>query len=254
MNRPSRFVRVCPAAVCILPLIPPALVVPSGGMAAAATVQPAGPHSDAVQLVQQYLLDLGVARNKLSKTEVALKALGPSATRAQVLATVTPLGPVLAPIEALLAAPPPTTLEALGEQIHSGFEATTYRTTDEGAHLDVGGRLYPNGFQVNMGLGVLLLSWPTHNRYTSLSAQVGMDGLNSNTGAVASISFDDPTSTRIPFFDKGKLVFQANVPTTGLLSVNVPVAHESELQIRFRLTAPHEGDTGVVDVVNDHLS
>jgi hypothetical protein len=130
-----------------------------GGSPAAATVHPAKAQGSAV--VQQYLTALGVAGSKLSKVEATLRALGPSATRAQVLVAASPFGPALAPIEALLTAPPPTTLEAL-DPPESQIGGTGYRTTEEGAHLDVGGRLYPNGFQVDLGEGSARLTWPTH--------------------------------------------------------------------------------------------
>ncbi len=103
--------------------------------------------------------------SKVLKVEVALKALGPSATRAQVRAAVAPLGPALAPIEVFLTAPPPTTLEALGQQVSFGENATTYRTTAQGARRDVGGKLYPSGFQVNAADLSVTLIWPTHDRY-----------------------------------------------------------------------------------------
>ena len=110
-----------------------------------------------------------------------------------------------------------------------GEDTTTYRTTGQGARLDVGGRLHPNGFQVNTGNGGVTLMWPTHDRYTSLSAQIGMDGLGTATSSVATVSFVDSTYTRIPFTDRGNLVFSASVPTTGFLSVAVPIAHLSEV-------------------------
>ncbi len=88
------------------------------------------------------------AGSKFLKVEAALRALGPSATGAQVLAAVAPLGPALAPIEALLTAPPPTTLEALGQPGMELHHDSTYQTTEEGARLDVGANLYPVGFQV----------------------------------------------------------------------------------------------------------
>ncbi len=141
------------------------LVACGGPPAAAASLQSGGTQTFAVQqLVQQYLSVLGPADTKFSRVEGALKALGPSATRTQVLAAAAPLGPVLAPIEALLAAPPPTTLEALGQPQSLGYEAK-YRTTGEGAHLDIGGKLYPNGFQVDSGT-FAMLNWPTRDRYT----------------------------------------------------------------------------------------
>lgn len=45
------------------------------------------------------------------------------------------------------------------------------------------------------------------------------------------VAFEDSTNTRIPFTDRGKLVFRASVRATGLLSVNVPIVHESKQQI-----------------------
>ena len=132
--------------------------------AAAAQLRLATGQTTAAQLAQEYLSALAPAGGKFVKVEAALKALGPSATTAQVLATVAPLGHALAPIEALLATPPPTTLEALGEQVSFGEDTTTYRTTGQGARLDVGGKLYPNGFQVNTGNGGVTLMWPAHDR------------------------------------------------------------------------------------------
>ena len=72
--------------------------------AAASTVQirPATQQTTAIQLVQAYLTALVPAGSKFLKVEAALKALPSSATRAQVLAVVAPLGPALASIEALL--------------------------------------------------------------------------------------------------------------------------------------------------------
>ncbi len=226
-------------AVCLglalLVLAPLGVVVPIGGLlAGAATLHPVAAQTSAVQLVQKYLSALGPAGIKLSKVEAALKALGPTATRAQVLAAVAPLGPALAPIEALLAAPPPTTLEALGHQQGPlGYDAT-YRTTGQGARLDVGGKLYPNGFQVDM-LSYATLIWPTHDRYATLSAQLGTDGLDRNKGALVTVSFDDSTNTSIPFFDGGKLVFAASVPATGFISLSVPLAHIPEVKMLFSL-------------------
>ena len=124
---------------------------------------------------------------------------------------------------------------------------TTYQTTGQGARLDVGGRLCPNGFQVNTGDGSVALMWPTHDRYTTLSAQIGMDGLTTSTSSVATFFFVDSTNTRIPF-THGKLVFSASVPATGFLSVTMPIAHLSEVL----MSVSGRGD--VVDVVNDHLS
>ena len=80
---------------------PPGLFVLNGGAstAATATVQSASAPTGAVRLLQDYLSALAPAGGKLSKVEAALKALGPSATTAQVLAAVAPLRPALAPIE-----------------------------------------------------------------------------------------------------------------------------------------------------------
>ena len=114
----------------------------------------AAAQTSTVQLVQAYLSALGPAGNKLSKVEAALKALGPSATRAQVLAAVAPLGPVLAPIEALLAAPPPTTLEALGEPEIRGNEDYSIGRPD-GAHLDVAARFTPMASKLIRGSAAL---------------------------------------------------------------------------------------------------
>ena len=109
------------------------ILAPVGGLstATAATRPIAAAQTSTVQLVQAYLTALAPAGSKFLKVEAALKTLGPSATRAQVLAAVAPLGPVLVPIEALLAAPPPTTLEALGQPQSLGYEAK-YRTTGRG--------------------------------------------------------------------------------------------------------------------------
>ena len=64
---------------------------------------------------------------------------------------------------------------------------------------------------------------------------------------MATVSFVDSTYTPIPFTDRGKLVFSASVPTTGFLSVTVPLAHLSEVRMLV-------GQGDVVDVVNDRLS
>lgn len=92
--------------------------------------------------------------------------------------------------------------------------------------------------------------WTINDRYTTLSARVGMDGLDTDKAGVT-VSFEDSTNTRIPFVTGGKLVFQATVPTTGFISVSVNVAHESVIQVSFSVA----GSGGsVVDVVNDRLS
>ena len=233
-------------------LVPLGVLVPVGPLstASAATRHPAGTQSSTVQLVQAYLSVLGPAGNKLSKVEAALKALGPSATRAQVLAAVAPLGPALAPVEALLNAPTPTTLEALPKPV-TGDEDSSIRSTLDGAHLDVGGRLYPHGFQVSF-LEIVEYSWQLHARYTTLSAQVGMDARYSGQGGVR-MYVEDSTNTEIPFTYKGKLVMNAVIPTSGLVPVTVNVAHESEVQLEFGGGLPRLSE-GVVDVVNDQLT
>ncbi len=220
--------------------------------AAASTVQirPATQQTTATQLAQEYLGALGAAGSKFLKVEGALKALGSSATRAQVLAAVAPLGPALAPIEALLAAPPPSTLEALPKPVTADGDASI-RSTLDGAHLDVGGRLYPHGFQVSF-LEIVEYRWQLHARFTTLSAQVGMDARYSGRGGVR-MYVEDSTNTEIPFTYKGKLVMNAVIPTSGLVPVTVNVAHESEVQLEFGGGLPRLAN-GVVDVVNDRLS
>jgi hypothetical protein len=78
-----------------------------------------------------------------------------------------------------------------------------------------------------------------------------VNGLDRNTGVEVKVSFDDSTNTSIPFYDQGKLVYQASVPTTGFISLNVPLAHLSELKMLFSVDV---AGGGVVDVVNDRLS
>jgi hypothetical protein len=186
----------------------------------------------------------------LSKVEAALKALGSSPTRAQVLGATAPLGPALAPIETLLAAPLPTILEAPWAPAGTVGNDGTYRTTGQGARYDVGGKPYPSGFQVDL-LSFATLVWPTRKRYKSLSAELGEDGLDTNTGVEVKISLDDSTNTSIPFFDGGKLVYQARVLTRSFISLNVPLAHLSKLKMLFIVGV---AGGGVVDVVNDRLS
>lgn len=218
--------------------------------AAAAQLRLATAQTTATQLVEEYLSGLGLAGNRLSTVEATLKELGPSATRAQVLAAVAPLGPALAPIEALLTVPPPTTLEALPKPVTNSGDASI-RSTLDGAHLDVGGKLYLDGFQINF-LGFANYIWQLHGRYTTLSAQVGMDARYSGKGGVT-VSFDDSTNTAIPFTYQGKLVFRAIIPTTGLVSLSVNVAHESEVDLWLAGGVPRLSN-GAVDVVNDRLT
>jgi hypothetical protein len=80
---------------------------------------------------------------------------------------------------------------------------------------------------------------------------LGDDGLDTNTGVEVKISFDDSTNTSIPFFDGGKLVYQARVLTRSFISLNVPLAHLSKLKMLFIVGV---AGGGVVDVVNDRLS
>jgi hypothetical protein len=222
-------------------------VLPGGASAAASTA----PHSAAaqtVQLVEEYLSALEPAGNEFSKVEAALKALGPSATRAQVLFAVAPLGPALAPIEALLTAPPPPTLEALGQPGKELSHDSTYQTTEAGARLDVGAKLYPNGFQVAVGDSATL-TWPTHDWYTNLSAQLGEDELGKYYGGVVIVAFYGSLNTQIPFYDQGKLVLRATVPSKGFISLSLPLTHLSQVRMSFSSQGYN-----VIDVVNDHLS
>jgi hypothetical protein len=237
-------------ALSLLATVLLGVIGPVAGQSAAtaATLHPAEAQGSVVELVQQYLSALGVAGSKFSKVEAALRALGPSATRAQVLAAVAPLGSVLAPIEALPAAPPPTTLEALGQPGKELSHDSTYQTTEDGARLDVGAKLYPNGFQVAVD-DFATLTWPTHDRYTSLLAQLGEDELGKNYGGVVTVSFYGSLNTQIPFYDQGKLVLRATVPTNGFISLNLPLTHLSEVHMSFSAQGYN-----VIDVVNDQLS
>ena len=147
-------------------------------------------------------------------------------------------------------APAPTTLEALGKPQTDNGDAS-FRSTLDGAHLDVGGKLYPSGFQVNF-LGIANYVWQLHARYTSLSAEIGMDERYLGKGGVR-VYVQDSTNTEIPFTYRGKLVFSAVIPTAGLISLTVNLAHESEVRLEFGGGVPRLGE-GVVDVVNDRLS
>ena len=167
--------------------------------------------------------------------------------RTDIGSSVTPR-PNLAPIEALLAAPPPTTLEALGRPGRELSHDSTYQTTEAGARLDVGATLYPNGFQVPVD-DFAMLTWPTHDGYRGLSAQIGEDELGKRHGGVVTISFYGSHTTLIPFYDRGKLVLSATIPMTGFISLSLPLAHLSD----FRMSFSAEG-YNVIDVVNDHLS
>jgi hypothetical protein len=231
-----------------------ALTAVGGFSTAAEATRPiAAAQSSTVQLVQAYLAALGPAGSRLSKVEVALKALGPSATRAQVLAAVASLGPALAPIEALLTAPPPTTLEALGQpQIVGNKPQLPYRTVAEGAHLDVGSTLYPNGFQIRTSEALTKVTWHLHARYTTLSFQIGVDALSEPPDSGAYITLSDGTGTAMPITYQGKLVLGALIQNdTHLESVTLDVAHESDVQLGFR--SFYEGFP-VLDVVNDRLT
>ena len=117
--------RAVTQAVALFALLGTLVLNSGASTAAAAMVQlrPASLQTTATQLAEEYLGALGPAGSKFLKVEAALKALGPFATGPPVLAAVAPLGAALAPIEALLSAPPPTTLEALA----------TPKTVDGGA-------------------------------------------------------------------------------------------------------------------------
>ncbi len=203
----------------------------------------------ATQLAQKYLSALAPAGRQISKVEAALKALGPSTTASQVRAAVAALGPAIAPVEALLTAPPPTTLEALGQpQIEGPASKLPYRAAYQGAHLYVGNTLYPNGFQWAASSSTDALVWQLHGRYTTLSFQLGVDQFPEQ-GSEQGIVVLDSTGTYLPLTYQGKLVLEADVTPGGLRSFTVNVAHESEVKLALVL-----GGSGMLDVVNDRLT
>ncbi len=74
-----------------------------------------------------------------------------------------------------------------------------------------------------------MMTWPTHDRYTSLSAQIGEDELGKSYGGVVTVSFYGSLNRLIPFYDRGKLVLSATIPTKGFISLNLPLTHLSEV-------------------------
>jgi hypothetical protein len=234
-------------SVAVGPLLLVGFVQGGASVAAAAVPHSAATQTSAVQLVQQYLSALGLAGSKLSKVEIALKALGSSVTRAQVLVAVASLGLLWPPSKHCW---PPLLRRHWRRSASRNLLAMRRNIGPPGKVLisTLVASCTRNGFQVDSGT-FAMLNWPTHDRYASLSAQIGMDGLNTNKSVAVSVSFRDSTNTAIPFFDHGKLVFQATVPMAGLVSVSVPVAHESAVRIVF---STNYGS--VVDVVNDRLS
>ena len=108
-----------------------------------------------------------------------------------------------------------------------------------------------DGFQVNFE-GVVIYSWQLHARYTTLSTEVGMHARYSGKGGVR-VYVEDSTNTEIPFTYQGKLVLGAATPMSGLVSMAINVAYESEVQLAFGGRLPGLSE-GAVDVVNDHLS
>lgn len=228
--------------------------VPASAMANAHS--DAGSAAASAQLVREYLAALTPAGTAIPQTEAALKKLGASSNSAQVESAVAPLRAALAPLEALLASPgPPTSLEVLGAPTKQGcFKGAGsyqgyYRTVAQGAHLDVGGRLYESGFQVSIGCSAYnMLTWPLRDKYKELSAQFGQDAVD--CGRPLTLSFRDSTNTPIPFTYHGKLGFAVGIPLGALIPVTVNVAHESDVTIV--LSGGTNG--GVVDVVSDRLS
>jgi hypothetical protein len=61
--------------------------------------------------------------------------------------------------------------------------------------------------------------------------------------------FRGSLNTLIPFYDQGKLVLLATIPTTGFLSVSLPLTHLLKVQMSFSVST-----YGVIDIVNDRLS
>jgi hypothetical protein len=91
-------------------------------------------------------------------------------------------------------------------------------------------------------------------KYKSFTAQIGYDLNNSCTGSW--VKFLGNGSAPLPFTSSGRLRESLPIPATGLVSVSVNLALQTQLtvQVYFRNGYWNCGVPSHVDVVNDALS
>ncbi len=143
-------------------------------------------------LTQQWLAALGPGVQAFPKIEHELKVLPVTATDAQVERIVAPVAGLVEPVVALLSPPNAETasLESLGmpsegigvpapEQPCGGDRrGYGYNSVGKGAHLQMAGRIYLQGFQIttngNCG-GTYAWGWHVGHSYRTFTALVGLD-------------------------------------------------------------------------------